>query len=256
MARILPLPLPGTRARKSRVIRITELPLPLDYTPEALRQAVVKRLKIRDAELLDSRCSSAATTRARRTPASCSSASSTCRCADEAAVLKRFARDRQIGLAPDTTYHPVAKAPAQLDGAAARRSASGPAACSPRWCWRRWASGRSCSSAARTCASAPRTPGACGARRCSTPNPTCSSAKAAPALFSDGKLYSQIKDPKLYGRKVLNEFVEAGAPEEILYVSKPHIGTFRLVGDGREDARGDHRARRRDPLRAAGRPTC
>ncbi len=48
--------------------------------------------------------------------------------------------------------------------------------------------------------------------------------------FSDGKLYSQIKDPKHYGRKVLHEFVDAGAPEEILYVSKPHIGTFRLVG--------------------------
>jgi uncharacterized protein len=47
--------------------------------------------------------------------------------------------------------------------------------------------------------------------------------------FSDGKLYSQIKDPKHYGRKVLQEFVKAGAPEEILYVSHPHIGTFKLV---------------------------
>ena len=48
--------------------------------------------------------------------------------------------------------------------------------------------------------------------------------------FSDGKLYSQIKDPKFHGRKVLHEFVKAGAPDEILYVSKPHIGTFRLTG--------------------------
>jgi len=48
--------------------------------------------------------------------------------------------------------------------------------------------------------------------------------------FSDGKLYSQIKDPKHYGRKILQEFVKAGAPPEILYVSHPHIGTFRLVG--------------------------
>ena len=47
--------------------------------------------------------------------------------------------------------------------------------------------------------------------------------------FSDGKLYSQIKDPKHYGRKVLDEFVKAGAPEDILYLSRPHIGTFRLV---------------------------
>ena len=47
--------------------------------------------------------------------------------------------------------------------------------------------------------------------------------------FSDGKLYSQIRDPMHHGRKVLTEFVQAGAPEEILYVNKPHIGTFRLV---------------------------
>ena len=48
--------------------------------------------------------------------------------------------------------------------------------------------------------------------------------------FSDGKLYSQIKDPLHHGRKVLEEFVKAGAPDEILYINKPHIGTFRLTG--------------------------
>ncbi len=48
--------------------------------------------------------------------------------------------------------------------------------------------------------------------------------------FSDGKLHSRIKDPNNYGRKVLTEFVNAGAPAEILYLSKPHIGTFKLVG--------------------------
>ena len=47
--------------------------------------------------------------------------------------------------------------------------------------------------------------------------------------FSDGKLYSQVKDKRFLGRKVLTEFVKSGAPEEILYVSKPHIGTFKLV---------------------------
>ncbi|MDQ7745040.1 NAD(P)/FAD-dependent oxidoreductase [Hydrogenophaga pseudoflava] len=48
-------------------------------------------------------------------------------------------------------------------------------------------------------------------------------------LFSDGKLYSQIKDPRFIGRKVMNEFVDAGAPPEILYQAHPHIGTFKLV---------------------------
>ena len=48
-------------------------------------------------------------------------------------------------------------------------------------------------------------------------------------LFSDGKLYSQIRDPRYLGRKVLTEFVQAGAPEEILWAAHPHVGTFRLV---------------------------
>jgi uncharacterized FAD-dependent dehydrogenase len=48
--------------------------------------------------------------------------------------------------------------------------------------------------------------------------------------FSDGKLWSQISDPRHLTRKVIDEFVRAGAPEEIQYVAKPHIGTFRLVG--------------------------
>ena len=48
-------------------------------------------------------------------------------------------------------------------------------------------------------------------------------------LFSDGKLYSQIKDPRFLGRKVMQEFVAAGAPAEILYMAHPHIGTFKLV---------------------------
>ena len=63
-----------------------------------------------------------------------------------------------------------------------------------------------------------------------TPESNVQFGEGGAGLFSDGKLYSQIKDPKFYGRKVMHEFVRAGAPEEILYVSKPHIGTFRLTG--------------------------
>jgi uncharacterized FAD-dependent dehydrogenase len=63
-----------------------------------------------------------------------------------------------------------------------------------------------------------------------TPESNVQFGEGGAGLFSDGKLYSQIKDPKFYGRKVMHEFVRAGAPDEILYVSKPHIGTFRLTG--------------------------
>ena len=63
-----------------------------------------------------------------------------------------------------------------------------------------------------------------------TPESNVQFGEGGAGLFSDGKLYSQIKDPKFYGRKVMHEFVRAGAPPEILFVSKPHIGTFRLTG--------------------------
>src|SRR5690606_24907118 len=63
-----------------------------------------------------------------------------------------------------------------------------------------------------------------------TPESNVQFGEGGAGLFSDGKLYSQIKDPRFYGRKVMQEFVRAGAPEEILFVSKPHIGTFRLTG--------------------------
>jgi uncharacterized FAD-dependent dehydrogenase len=63
-----------------------------------------------------------------------------------------------------------------------------------------------------------------------TPESNVQFGEGGAGLFSDGKLYSQIKDPRFLGRKVMQEFVRAGAPAEILYVSKPHIGTFRLTG--------------------------
>src|SRR6478735_11889169 len=114
MPRILPLPLPGTRARKSRVLRITELPLPLDYTPESLRQAVVKRLKIRDADLLEHTLFKRSYDARKKNTGILFICIVDVTVADEAAVLNRFAQDRQIGLAPDTSYRPVAKAPADL----------------------------------------------------------------------------------------------------------------------------------------------
>ena len=62
-----------------------------------------------------------------------------------------------------------------------------------------------------------------------TPESNVQFGEGGAGTFSDGKLYSQIKDPRHLGRKVLSEFVKAGAPEEILTEAHPHIGTFRLV---------------------------
>jgi uncharacterized FAD-dependent dehydrogenase len=62
-----------------------------------------------------------------------------------------------------------------------------------------------------------------------TPESNVQFGEGGAGLFSDGKLYSQIKDPRFLGRKVMQEFVKAGAPPEILYMAHPHIGTFKLV---------------------------
>ncbi|KQM70070.1 NAD(P)/FAD-dependent oxidoreductase [Xylophilus sp. Leaf220] len=62
-----------------------------------------------------------------------------------------------------------------------------------------------------------------------TPESNVQFGEGGAGTFSDGKLYSQIKDPRHLGRKVMHEFVKAGAPPEILYVARPHIGTFKLV---------------------------
>jgi uncharacterized FAD-dependent dehydrogenase len=66
-------------------------------------------------------------------------------------------------------------------------------------------------------------------KRVFNPDSNVQFGEGGAGTFSDGKLYTQIKDPNHYGRKVLTEFVKAGAPPEILHISKPHIGTFRLV---------------------------
>ncbi len=66
-------------------------------------------------------------------------------------------------------------------------------------------------------------------RRVLDPESNVQFGEGGAGLFSDGKLYSQIKDPRFLGRQVMRAFVDAGAPPEILCVAHPHIGTFKLV---------------------------
>jgi uncharacterized protein len=89
------------------MIRITELPLPLDYTPESLRAAVVQRLAIRDADLLDLTLFKRSPDARRRSTGILFMCIVDITVRDEAAVLGRCAQDRQVGIAPDTAYHPV-----------------------------------------------------------------------------------------------------------------------------------------------------
>jgi uncharacterized FAD-dependent dehydrogenase len=211
------------------VLRITELPLPLDYTPAALRAAVVKRLKIRDADLLEFTLFKRSYDARKKNSGIFFICIVDVEVADEAAVLKRFAQDRQIGPAPDTAYHPVAKAPSNL----AERPiviGFGPGGLFAALLLAQMGFKPIVLERGRDVRRRTQDTWGLWRKKILTPESNVQFGEGGAGLFSDGKLYSQIKDPKFYGRKVMHEFVRAGAPEEILFVSKPHIGTFRLTG--------------------------
>ncbi|HRD98898.1 MAG TPA: NAD(P)/FAD-dependent oxidoreductase [Rubrivivax sp.] len=216
------------------MLRITELRLPLDHAPQALRATALQRLHLQEAELQGLTVFRRAWD-ARRKSAIVLSYTVDVELAagvDEAAVLARHAGDAHIRLTPDTSYRLVGHAPA--DFAAAQRprpvvigfgpcgifaalilaqmglrpivlERGKPVRERTKDTWGLWRQGRL------------------------DPESNVQFGEGGAGTFSDGKLWSQISDPRHLTRKVLTEFVQAGAPEEILYVAKPHIGTFRLV---------------------------
>ena len=148
---------------------------------------------------------------------------------DEAAALKRLADVPHCGVTPDMTYRFVTKAPAEMTSPRPVVIGMGPCGLFAGLILAQM--GFRPIILERGKAVRERTKDTFGLWRKSVLNPESNVqfGEGGAGTFSDGKLYSQIKDPKHYGRKVLDEFVRAGAPEDILYLSRPHIGTFRLV---------------------------
>src|SRR4051812_13212754 len=212
----------------SPLIRISELPLPLDYTPDALRAAILKRLRIHDADLLEVALFKRSYD-ARKKHAIKFICIVDVSVRDEMLVLERFARDAQVKPAPDTSYHPVAKAPATLKDRPLVVG-FGPGGLFAALLLAQMGFRPIVLERGREVRRRTQDTWALWRKNLLTPESNVQFGEGGAGLFSDGKLYSQIKDPKFYGRKVMHEFVRAGAPEEILHVSKPHIGTFRLTG--------------------------
>jgi uncharacterized FAD-dependent dehydrogenase len=209
------------------MLRLTDLKLPLDHGEAALAAAIARRLELEPGEL------TGYTIARRGYDARKRGAITLIYALDvdtprEAELLARFADDPHVQPTPDTSYHFVAKAPPRVEH---RPLVVGFGPCGlfaglvlaqmglrpiildrgkevrerTKDTWDLWR------------------------KRELHPESNVQFGEGGAGTFSDGKLHSQIRDPQHHGRKVLTEFVKAGAPAEILYVSKPHIGTFRLV---------------------------
>ncbi|WP_417791381.1 NAD(P)/FAD-dependent oxidoreductase [Stutzerimonas xanthomarina] len=211
------------------MIRINELQLPLDHPAEALRHAIVARLKINDAELLDftifKRSYDARKKNSEITFVYILDVS----VANEEPVLARLADDRNIRVSPDTGYYPVGQAPDDLSERPLVIG-FGPCGLFAALTLAQMGLRPIVLERGRDVRSRTKDTWALWRNKVLSPESNVQFGEGGAGLFSDGKLYSQIKDPKFYGRKVMHEFVRAGAPEEIMFVSKPHIGTFRLTG--------------------------
>ena len=217
------------------MLRITELRLPLDHAEDALRPAILARLGVRDADLSAFKIFKRSYD-ARKKTAIVLIYTIDCELAvDESVVLARFANDPHVRVAPDTNYRFVGRAAdGFFEGASDARQRPVVVGFGPcglfaalilaqmglrpivlergkqvrertKDTWGLWRQGKL------------------------DPESNVQFGEGGAGTFSDGKLWSQISDPRHLTRKVLAEFVKAGAPEEILFVAKPHIGTFRLV---------------------------
>jgi len=210
------------------MLRINELKLPLNHPDAALRDAILARLGVPDGDLVDFSVFKRSYD-ARKKSAIVLIYSIDADVRNEAAVLARLQKDQHVMPAPDTGYKfvPAAK-PAP---GTPRPVVVGTGPCGLFVALILAQMGLNPIVLERGKIVRERTVDTFGfwrKRKLDTES-NVQFGEGGAGTFSDGKLYSQIKDSNHHGRKVLTEFVKFGAPEEILYVSKPHIGTFRLV---------------------------
>tara|TARA_Y100001960_G_scaffold306944_1_gene362712 strand:+ start:3306 stop:4922 length:1617 start_codon:yes stop_codon:yes gene_type:complete len=209
------------------MIRLNEIKLPLDHEEEALTAAITKKLGISEDQVISYNVFRRGYD-ARKKANILLIYTLDVIVENEAALLEQFVSDPHVKETPDMEYKFVAKAPENLTE---RPVVIGFGPCGLFAALILAQSGFKPIVVERGKEVRERTKDTFGFWRKRTLNTESNVqfGEGGAGTFSDGKLYSQIKDPNFYGRKVTTEFVAAGAPEEIMYVSKPHIGTFKLV---------------------------
>ncbi|MCC4797209.1 hypothetical protein BCT30_06910 [Enterovibrio norvegicus] len=211
------------------MIRINQVKLPLDHSEDALQRYVLEVLSISEQQLVDIHVFKRGyDARKKNQITLIYTLDVTLTDVDEEQLLKGFEDDHNVRVSPDTEYKYVATAPANLTE---RPIVIGMGPCGvfvalilaqmgfkPIVLER----GKSVHERAKDTFRFWRT------SELNTES-NVQFGEGGAGTFSDGKLYSQVKDPGFKGLKVKQEFVAAGAPAEIIYVSKPHIGTYKLV---------------------------
>jgi uncharacterized FAD-dependent dehydrogenase len=208
------------------MLRLTEIKLPLDHAPEQIKQAAAKRLGIAEGEIISCKVFKRSHD-ARKKDNIFLVYILDVELTNEADVLKRFATNNTVKPTPDMEYKFVAKAPATFK----RPVVIGAGPCGLFAALVLAQMGFKPIILERGKVVRERTKDTWGLWRKNKLNTESNVqfGEGGAGTFSDGKLYSQIKDPRHLGRKVLQEFVKAEAPEDILTEAHPHIGTFRLV---------------------------
>ena len=225
------------------MLRLTEIKLPLDHDDGDLERAILARLGIRPEELLES-C--VVPPGGRRPQERGDPRRLYRRCGGKGrAAISRRRKPATIAPAPDLSYQPVARA---TGSSTSRRwwSAAGRPGFSPPCSWRARATARCCWSGASRSTSATATWSRFWSGGALAAESNLHFGEGGAGTFSDGKLTTLIHDPRC--RKVLEEFVAAGAPAEILFLTKPHLGSDRLPAIVAQHPRNDHRPRRRGPV--------
>ncbi|MBH9552857.1 NAD(P)/FAD-dependent oxidoreductase [Inhella gelatinilytica] len=218
------------------MLRITDLRLPLNHTEEQLHTAVLQRLGLKPdqkAELVAFTVFKRAHD-ARKKTAMQLIYTLDCELADPAREAQLLAQgDAHLRPSPDTGYHVIGHAPADFYAQEGRRRpvvvGFGPCGLFAALILAQMGLRPLVLERGRTVRKRTKDTWGLWRQGVLTPESNVQFGEGGAGTFSDGKLYSQISDPRFLTRKVLTEFVKAGAPEEILFVSKPHIGTFRLV---------------------------